>query len=149
MNAGVLRIGTRASALALWQAQHVAELIRAQPGAPRVELVHIKTEGAVRTDIPLWAVAGRAFFTKEIDRAQLAGEVDIAVHSLKDLSTTIAEGLELTAVLEREDPCGVDIGAADQFLRTRLGGADQLLALALGFLAAAFGIGARHGDAAL
>ena len=104
MSVRPLRIGTRASALALWQANRVAELIRAQPGAPPVELVHIKTEGDLRTDIPLWAVGGRAFFTKEIDRAQLSGEVDIAVHSLKDLSTVIAEGLELAAVLEREDP---------------------------------------------
>jgi hydroxymethylbilane synthase len=99
-----LRIGTRASALALWQANRVADLIRAQPGAPEVQLVHIKTEGDVRTDVPLWSVGGRAFFTREIDRAQLAGEVDIAVHSLKDLSTLVAEGLELAAVLEREDP---------------------------------------------
>jgi len=104
MSAGVLRIGTRASALALWQANRVADLIRAQPGAPAVELVHIRTEGDVRTDIPLWAAGGRAFFTKEIDRAQLEGQVDIAVHSLKDLSTLIAAGLELAAVLEREDP---------------------------------------------
>ncbi len=104
MSARALRIGTRASALALWQANRVADLIRAQPGAPAVELVHIKTEGDLRTDIPLWAAGGRAFFTREIDRVQLAGEVDIAVHSLKDLSTLIAEGLELAAVLEREDP---------------------------------------------
>jgi hydroxymethylbilane synthase len=104
MSARTLRIGTRASALALWQANRVADLIRAQPGAPPVELVHIKTEGDVRTDIPLWAAGGRAFFTREIDRAQLANEVDIAVHSLKDLSTLIADGLELAAVLEREDP---------------------------------------------
>ncbi len=104
MSARTLRIGTRASALALWQANRVADLIRAQPGAPAVELVHIRTEGDVRTDIPLWAAGGRAFFTREIDRAQLAGEVDIAVHSLKDLSTLVAEGLELAAVLEREDP---------------------------------------------
>jgi hydroxymethylbilane synthase len=104
MSVRPLRIGTRASALALWQANRVADLIRAQPDAPPVELVHIKTEGDLRTDIPLWAAGGRAFFTKEIDRAQLAGDVDIAVHSLKDLSTVIAEGLELAAVLEREDP---------------------------------------------
>src|ERR1700761_5387712 len=104
MSSRPLRIGTRASALALWQANRVADLIRAQAGAPPVELVHIKTEGDLRTDIPLWAAGGRAFFTKEIDRAQLAGDVDIAVHSLKDLSTVIAEGLELAAVLEREDP---------------------------------------------
>ena len=104
MSARALRIGTRGSALALWQANRVADLIRAQPGAPPVELVHIKTEGDVRTDIPLWAAGGRAFFTKEIDRAQLAGDVDIAVHSLKDMSTLLADGLELAAVLEREDP---------------------------------------------
>jgi hydroxymethylbilane synthase len=104
MSARVLRIGTRASALALWQANRVADLIRAQPGAPDVELVQIKTEGDVRTDVPLWSVGGRAFFTREIDRAQLAGEVDIAVHSLKDLSTLVTDGLELAAVLEREDP---------------------------------------------
>ncbi len=104
MSAPALRIGTRSSQLALWQANRVADLIRAQPGAPPVELVHIKTEGDLRTDIPLWAAGGRAFFTREIDRVQLAGEVDIAVHSLKDLSTLLAEGLELAAVLEREDP---------------------------------------------
>ena len=104
MSAGTLRLGTRGSALALWQANAVAALIRAQPGAPAVELVPIRTEGDLRTDIPLWAAGGRAFFTREIDRAQLAGEVDLAVHSLKDLSTQLAEGLELAAVLEREDP---------------------------------------------
>ena len=100
----VLRIGTRASALALWQANRVAHLIRAQPGAPRVELVHIRTEGDANTEIPLWQAGGRAFFTREIDRAQLAGEVDLAVHSLKDLSTALDPGLALAAVLEREDP---------------------------------------------
>ena len=104
MSPRTLRIGTRASQLALWQANTVADLIRAQPGAPAVELVHIRTEGDVRTDVPLWTTGGRAFFTREIDRAQLAGEVDIAVHSLKDLSTQVADGLELAAVLEREDP---------------------------------------------
>ncbi len=104
MSAQVLRIGTRASKLALWQSNRVAELIRAQPGAPSVELVHIRTEGDARTDVPLWQVGGRAFFTREIDRAQLAGTIDLAVHSLKDLPTTLEAGLELAAVLEREDP---------------------------------------------
>jgi hydroxymethylbilane synthase len=101
---GTLRIGTRASALALWQARHVESLIKGLAGAPMVELVHIKTEGDVRTDVPLWALKGRAFFTKEIDRALLAGEVDLAVHSLKDLSTVLDAGLELAATLTREDP---------------------------------------------
>jgi hydroxymethylbilane synthase len=99
-----LRIGTRASALALWQARHVESLLKGLQGAPTVELVHIKTEGDVRTDVPLWALKGKAFFTKEIDRALLAGEVDLAVHSLKDLSTTLEPGLELAATLAREDP---------------------------------------------
>ncbi len=104
MSARTLRIGTRASALALWQANRVADLIRALPGAPPVELVHIKTEGDMRTDVPLWAVDGRAFFTKEIDRALLANEIDVAVHSLKDLTTTLDAGIELAAVVERQDP---------------------------------------------
>jgi hydroxymethylbilane synthase len=100
----VLRIGTRASALALWQANRVAALVRAQPGAPAVELVHIRTEGDMRTDVPLWAVDGRAFFTKEIDRALLANQIDVAVHSLKDLSTVLDAGVVLMAVVERQDP---------------------------------------------
>jgi hydroxymethylbilane synthase len=104
MSARTLRIGTRASALALWQANRVADLIRALPGAPPVELVHIKTEGDMRTDVPLWAVDGRAFFTKEIDRALTANEIDVAVHSLKDLTTTLDRGIELAAVVERQDP---------------------------------------------
>jgi hydroxymethylbilane synthase len=99
-----LRIGTRASALALWQARHVESLVRAQPDAPPVELVHIKTEGDVQSDVPLWQVQGKAFFTKEIDRALLAGTVDVAVHSLKDLATQLEPGVELAATLPREDP---------------------------------------------
>ena len=99
-----LRIGTRASALALWQARHVESLIRALPAAPPVELVPITTTGDVRVDVPLWAVRGRAFFTKEIDRALLEDRIDVAVHSLKDLPTAMEPGLALAAVLKREDP---------------------------------------------
>jgi len=99
-----LRIGTRASALALWQARHVESLIRALPAAPPVELVPITTTGDLRVDVPLWAVRGRAFFTKEIDRALLEERIDLAVHSLKDLPTAMEAGLALAAVLRREDP---------------------------------------------
>jgi hydroxymethylbilane synthase len=88
----------------MWQARHVAELVGRQSGAPPVELVQIRTEGDVRTDVPLWSVGGSAFFTKEIDRALLGGQVDIAVHSLKDLSTVLEEGIALAAALAREDP---------------------------------------------
>ncbi|MGH8258464.1 MAG: hydroxymethylbilane synthase, partial [Steroidobacteraceae bacterium] len=99
-----LRIGTRGSELALWQARRVAELIGKQDGAPQVELIRIRTEGDARTDIPLWQTGGRAFFTREIDRSVASGEVDLAVHSLKDLATALDAGLGLSAVLEREDP---------------------------------------------
>jgi hydroxymethylbilane synthase len=103
MSVKPLRIGTRASALALWQARHVEALLRTQPGAPAVELVHIKTEGDIQSEVPLWQVGGRAFFTKEIDRALLEGTVDLAVHSLKDLSTQIEPGITLAATLQRAD----------------------------------------------
>ncbi len=99
-----LRIGTRGSALALWQAEETSRLIKALPGAPAVELVIIKTQGDLQQEVPLWQTPGKGFFTAELDRAQLANEVDIVVHSLKDLATILSEGLALTAVLEREDP---------------------------------------------
>ena len=104
MTADTLRIGTRASALALWQARHVESLLRALPDAPQVELVPIVTSGDLQTQVPLWAVRGRAFFTKELDRALLEERIDLAVHSLKDLPTELEPGLALAAVLEREDP---------------------------------------------
>jgi hydroxymethylbilane synthase len=113
-----LRIGTRASQLALWQARHVESLVRAQAGAPPVQLVHIKTEGDLQTEVPLWQVQGKAFFTKEIDRALLAGTVDIAVHSLKDLATQIEPGLTLAATLPREDPRDALLSASTATLAT-------------------------------
>ena len=99
-----LRIGTRASALALWLAREVAARVAAQPNTPAVELVHIRTSGDLQSDVPLWQTRGRAFFTREIDRALLAGEVDVAVHSLKDLPTELEPGLTLAALLPRADP---------------------------------------------
>ena len=102
--AAILRIGTRASALALWQAREVAARIAAQPDAPAVELVHIRTSGDSQSERPLWQVRGQAFFTREIDRALLDKEVDVAVHSLKDLPTQLDAGLELAALLPRADP---------------------------------------------
>lgn len=99
-----LRIGTRASALALWQANHVAARIRSQPGAPDVELVHIQTEGDKIQDVALSRLPGKAFFTKELEQAMLDERVDLAVHSLKDVETVVPDGLVMGAVLEREDP---------------------------------------------
>lgn len=104
MSAAALTVGTRASALALWQAQHVAALIRAQRDAPAVTLQHISTQGDLQQEVPLWQVGGRAFFTREIDRALLEGSVSIAVHSLKDLPTRLEPGIALGAMLTRADP---------------------------------------------
>ena len=103
MSARTLRIGTRGSALALWQAHEVATRIAAQPGAPPVELVQIRTSGDAQREIPLWQARGRAFFTREIDQALLEQTVDIAVHSLKDLPTQLEAGVALAALLPRAD----------------------------------------------
>jgi hydroxymethylbilane synthase len=99
-----LRIGTRGSALAMWQAEHVAARIREIPGAPAVELVHIETEGDRIQDVALSRLPGKAFFTKELEQTILSGRVDLAVHSLKDVETVMPDGLTLGAILEREDP---------------------------------------------
>lgn len=101
---GLIRIGTRGSALARWQAEHVASALRGLPDPPRTELVLIRTEGDRIQDVPLSKLQGKAFFTKEIEQALGDHRVDVAVHSLKDLATTDPPGLVLGAVLEREDP---------------------------------------------
>jgi hydroxymethylbilane synthase len=96
-----LKIGTRGSPLARWQAEHVAARLR-ELGVD-VELVFIATAGDVKSQ-PLGEIGGQGLFTKEIQRALLAEQVDIAVHSLKDLPTAPVEGLVLGAVPEREEP---------------------------------------------
>ena len=112
MSAKPLRIGTRASALALWQARYVAALVGAQAGSPPVELVPVQTAGDVQSEVPLWKVGGRAFFTREIDRSLLEGAADVAVHSLKDLPTQIEPGLNLVATLARADARDVLVSRA-------------------------------------
>jgi hydroxymethylbilane synthase len=96
-----LRLGTRGSPLALWQANHVADRLRgAFPDMP-IELVEIETAGDQVRDVPLAMIGGEGVFTKEIQRAVLDGRVDVAVHSLKDLPTVAVEGLVLAAVPPR------------------------------------------------
>ena len=97
-----LKIGTRGSALALWQARTVAALIEA--GGPPVELVVIKTGGDRLQERPLSETGDKRLFVKEIEDALLGGDVDIAVHSAKDMSATLPDGLEIAGVLPREDP---------------------------------------------
>jgi hydroxymethylbilane synthase len=96
-----LRIGTRGSRLALWQAQYVADSLRPVAAPRPVELVEIQTAGDQVRDVPLAQIGGEGVFTKEIQRALLAGTVDVAVHSLKDLPTVPVEGLILAAVPPR------------------------------------------------
>jgi hydroxymethylbilane synthase len=96
-----LRIGTRGSSLALWQAHHIAGLLRSLADPRPVELVEIETAGDRVRDAALSQIGGDGVFTKEIQRALLAGAVDVAVHSLKDLPTTFVAGLTLAAVPAR------------------------------------------------
>jgi hydroxymethylbilane synthase len=99
-----IRIGTRGSALALWQAEWVkAELEKRHPGAA-VTLTKIKTTGDKILDVPLAKVGGKGLFVKEIEEAMLAGDIDIAVHSMKDVPTFFPDGLHLGAITKREDP---------------------------------------------
>jgi len=97
-----LRIGTRGSALALWQARTVAALIQKAGG--QAEITVIKTGGDRLQEAPLSEVGGKRLFVKEIEDALLAGEIDVAVHSAKDMSAVLPEGLAIAAVLPREDP---------------------------------------------
>lgn len=96
-----LRIGTRGSRLALWQANHIADRLRPLAGGRTIELVEIQTTGDQVLDVPLAVIGGQGVFTKEIQKALLARTVDIAVHSLKDLPTVPVEGLILAAVPAR------------------------------------------------
>lgn len=104
-----LTIGTRGSALAMWQARHVADLLRAIDSKLEIDLKIIKTQGDKILDVPLATIGGKGLFTKEIEDALLDGSVDMAVHSMKDVPTEIPQGLGITAILKREDPRDVFI----------------------------------------
>lgn len=100
-----IKIGTRKSKLALWQANHVSKQLQAEGHS--TELVLIFTEGDKVLDTPLPLIAGKGVFTKALDDALLNGEIDIAVHSFKDMPTELTEGIALGAILERENPADV------------------------------------------
>jgi hydroxymethylbilane synthase len=99
-----LVVGTRGSALAMWQTQWVVRQLGARRPDLRLRIDRIQTEGDVRTGAPLWQIGGSGLFVKEIERALLEGRIDLAVHSMKDLPSAMAEGLVIAAVPEREDP---------------------------------------------
>jgi hydroxymethylbilane synthase len=97
-----LRIGSRGSQLALWQANHISALLRGQ--GHEVEIEIIKTTGDKITDVALAQVGTKGMFTKEIEDALAEGRVDVAVHSLKDLPTELPPGFELVAITQRVNP---------------------------------------------
>jgi hydroxymethylbilane synthase len=115
---GVLRIGTRGSPLALKQAQLVREALTAHGlAASKIELIPIRTSGDKIQDRPLAEAGGKGLFAKEIEQALLEGEIDLAVHSAKDLPTILPAGLMLAATLAREDARDVFISRTAKSLR--------------------------------
>jgi hydroxymethylbilane synthase len=106
----VFRLATRGSPLAVWQANHIASLLReAHPGLA-VELVTITTTGDRRADVPVWEIGGQGVFVREVQAAVLDGRADAAVHSAKDLPPVPAPGLCLAAVPPRGDPRDALVG---------------------------------------
>jgi hydroxymethylbilane synthase len=122
MTVSILRIATRKSALALWQAEHVAAELRAAHPGLRVELVPMSTRGDEILDKPLATIGGKGLFLKELEVAMLEGRADLAVHSLKDVPAELEPGFSLPAILPRAD-------AADAFVSNDF---SDLAALPLG-----------------
>ena len=114
-----LRIATRRSNLALWQAEHIKSELEGHHPDLNVELVGIKTRGDKILDVPLARVGGKALFVKELEEAMLDGRADIAVHSMKDVPMTFPEGLDLVAICERGAP-------TDAFVSNHYGSVDEL-----------------------
>lgn len=106
-----IRAATRGSPLALWQAEHVASLLRAADPDVSVELVVVDTDGDRRLDVPIWELGGKGVFAKEVQAAVLDGRADIAVHSAKDLPSVVVPGLVIGAVPERGDPRDALVGS--------------------------------------
>ncbi|MEJ2659537.1 MAG: hydroxymethylbilane synthase [Desulfobacteraceae bacterium] len=104
MMKNLLRIGTRGSQLALWQARWVQQAIERQWPETKTELTIIKTTGDKITDVPLAKVGGKGLFVKEIEEALMDGRIDLAVHSMKDMPAELPHGLCISAVPERENP---------------------------------------------
>lgn len=104
MTLRTVRIATRKSPLALWQAEHVAARLREVEPGLETELVQMTTQGDRILDAPLAKVGGKGLFVKELEQGMLEGRADIAVHSMKDMPVQLPEGLCIAAILTREDP---------------------------------------------
>ena len=114
-----LKIATRKSPLALWQAEHVAGALRARNPGLEVEFVAMRTSGDRMLDAPLAKVGGKGLFVKELERALLDGRADVAVHSMKDVPVELPPGLHLPVVMARADP-------RDALVSMRFGALDAL-----------------------
>jgi hydroxymethylbilane synthase len=112
-----LVIGTRGSRLAIWQAEWIAARIREIAPNVSVSLHRIKTSGDKILDVPLASIGGKGLFVKEIEEALLAGEIDLAVHSMKDVPTILPQGLEILCVPPREDPRDALLSPAGRTLK--------------------------------
>ena len=104
MSHSVIRIATRKSPLAMWQAEHVATMLRQAHPELDVELVTFVTQGDKLLDSPLAKIGGKGLFVKELEVAMQSGQADIAVHSMKDVPVVLPEGFALETILRREDP---------------------------------------------
>lgn len=108
----LLRIATRKSPLALWQAEHVkSQLQSAHPGL-EVELVSMSTQGDKILDTPLAKIGGKGLFVKELEQGMLQGDADIAAHSIKDVPMEFPDGLFLATIMQREEPCDAFVSNA-------------------------------------
>jgi hydroxymethylbilane synthase len=112
-----MRVATRQSALARWQAERVVELLGARGGV-EAELVLVETTGDRRTDVPLHSIGGTGVFVKEVQEAVLDGRADVAVHSAKDLPAITPDGLVLAAIPERADVRDALVGSTLDALPT-------------------------------
>lgn len=107
----LIQVATRGSALARWQAEHVASLLRSADPSLEVELVVVDTQGDRRLDVPIWELGGKGVFAKEVQAAVLDGRADLAVHSAKDLPSATVDGLVIAAVPERGDARDALVGS--------------------------------------
>src|SRR5690606_29390407 len=119
MSDNIIRIATRKSPLAMWQAEHVAAELKRHHSGLQVEIVGMSTKGDRILDTPLAKIGGKGLFLKELEEGLLDGRADIAVHSMKDVPPDLPPGLLLAVIMEREDPC-------DAFVSNRYPSIDAL-----------------------
>lgn len=114
-----IRIATRKSPLALWQAEEVSRQLKHYHPGINIELVKMKTQGDIILDTPLAKIGGKGLFVKELETGMLNGDADIAVHSMKDVPMMLPDGLHLSVIMQRENP-------TDAFVSNTLNSIDEL-----------------------